>query len=128
MQHNKSQYNEKLDSDNAYALQDAISTSGIALNTLSLPDTTITYTLPEATGSGIMESCAPITVQMDTENSIGASNYNTDTVQDYSTSLHVTQEYSIGELMVIAPITTMIDSTDCGTVAPHSEITSSTLG
>ena len=109
------------DSHNAYALQDATSTSKIELNTSSLPDATASYTLLEATELGIKESCALITVQMDAENATGASNHNMDAALDYSTSLDATQEYSIGELMVIAPITTPIENIDHGTVAPHSE-------
>ena len=116
-------YQQNSDPINTYALRDATPTSETVLNMLSLPDATVTSTLPEAMGAGINESCASIAVLMNTKNSIGASNYNTDTAQDYSTSLDATQEYSIGELMVIAPITTTEDKSDCGIVAPHSEIT-----
>ena len=82
------------------------------------------YTLPEVMELDMNKSCAAIMVQKVTENVTGTFNHDMDAALDYSTALDVTQEYSTGELMVIAPITTTIEDTDCGTVAPHSEKTS----
>ena len=110
-----------------YALRDATSTSEPTPITSSLPDATASYTLLEATELVTNESCAAITVQKDTKNVTGAFNYNMDAALDYSTALDVTQEYSTGELMVIAPITTTIENTDHGTVAPHSEKTDTNI-
>ena len=47
--------------------------------------------------------------------------YDMDAALDCSTALDITQEYNIGELMAIAPITTATENINYGIVAPHSK-------
>ena len=106
---------------NDHALRDATPTSEPVPMSSSLPDATVMHTLSEATGSDMNELCAAITLPEVTANVTTTSNNDKDATLDYSTSLDIAQEYSIGELMVIAPITTTTENIDYGIVASHSE-------